>query len=285
MSNDTLKCARSGVLFLQAVLVGHRCPFWKSKTHGGCRNTDINISDAVAKASFFLLLSFFGSEVRNGILCFTKHLNGFSSAIHVTKIQQVFAQKTVDSKFPECSIYTEFQVYFMWNSHKCYRETHAGLFKHWHDAHSFFFLSFFLWKIRLICFRKLVLAKLWSQGHYKKCLVMLHSLLYQSLFFFLLCHAVSCRDCECCVGYCAVSWCLGSVLSWRTYQGKRDTLYHSSNEICQCRLHSGAACSAVALLITKQERRRDFEVGTRGYDEIQKWVEIFCEMLHVFVCN
>lgn len=60
--------------------------------------------------------------------------------------------------------------------------------------------------------------------------------------FFLPSHAVA-SAVQSCVVLCvlrAVSWCLGSVLSCWTYQGRpRDRLHFSSNEICQRQLHSG----------------------------------------------
>lgn len=59
-----------------------------------------------------------------------------------------------------------------------------------------------------------------------------------------------------------------SLLSWRTFKGRRDRLHYSSNEICQRRLHSGAACTAAALTTTQHRRG---ELGLWGECESKEW--------------
>lgn len=96
---------------------------------------------------------------------------------------------------------------------------------------------------------------------------------------------VSCCAAERCVVCCGLSWCLGSVLSWRTYQGRhRDGQRYSSNEICRHRLHSGTEQLVVALLSTTQERERDGGVwgGARWDTELCVCV---CVCAHVCLSN
>lgn len=106
------------------------------------------------------------------------------------------------------------------------------------------------------------------------------------LFFFpprFSCCVVSCCWTPCCVALCRDV--LGLCCPVGLYQGRQwDRLHYSSNEICQCRLHSGVACRAAALLIITQERERNGGMGGRWDTKIGWDLAESCMRLCVCVC-
>lgn len=148
------------------------------------------VSQAGARASCF---AWVGIEGRISIFCSTEHLNVFTNAIWVTKIQQIFCEKTLLQCSPGCSIYIV-HVNFIWKVEWFGWSTCMTQMYHFFPVNKAVVIGY-------------VVISRWLS---RWCIMLCFS------FSFLFFHAVWCHAVGRHVMCCAVSWCLGSVLSCRT---------------------------------------------------------------------
>lgn len=219
------------------------------------------VSQAGARASCF---AWVGIEGRISIFCSTEHLNVFTNAIWVTKIQQIFSEKTLLQCSPGCSIYIV-HVNFIWKVEWFGWSTCMTQMYHFFPVNKAVVIGY------------VVISRWLSRWCIMLCFPFFSFSFSPPTFS---CCVVSGCWTPCCVALCRDV--LGLCCPVGLYQGRQwDRLHYSSNEICQC---MGGLQSSSTTYHHTGEGEKWWDGGVRWDTKIGWDLAESCMRLCVCVC-